>query len=339
MKTNNSNEEFYAGLQQMPKPKYPFPDFIHPDFQRLRQEYYDWIDREYTFHSQKAREKHKEHNLTDIAARGCPFLKTIDELRPLANYAANGAMMDDYWDRCTHEEMTEISKRIIALLTGEDSKEPIDNGIFHQFWILRQDAIKCGMPEYLYQKYVKAIQDVFQGYSDEKVYYRTNAIPTLAVYMLIRNATSGVHPFCWYVAMQKDYRQLPDDIFDHPHILRLHTICSILIGIHNDIISLPKELSREEDTMNLVKVLQQEHKISIQEAYMMALDIHDNYLNEFLVLQQNLPQFQKWQSLAYDYVQDLGIMVAGVYAWHTNDTTRYVNGGYVEGEYTSKDNV
>jgi hypothetical protein len=41
--------------------------------------------------------------------------------------------------------------------------------------------------------------------------------------------------------------------------------------------------------------------------------------------------------MAYDYVQDLGIMVAGVYAWHTNDTTRYVNGGYVEGEYVSKD--
>jgi hypothetical protein len=337
MKSSISNEEFYAGLQHLPNPQYPFPDFIHPDFQQQRQEYYDWIDREYTFHSREACEKHKKHNLTDIAARGCPFLKTIDELRPLANYAANGAMMDDYWDRCTHEEMTEISKRIIALLTGEDLKEPIDNGIFHQFWILRQDAIKCGMPEYLYQKYVNAIRDVFQGYSDERVYYRANVIPTLAVYMLIRNATSGAHPFCWYVAMQKDYRQLPDNVFDHPHILRLHTICSILIGIHNDIISLPKELSREEDTMNLVKVLKQEHNISIHDAYMMALDIHDNYLNEFLVLHKNLPQFGKWQEMAYDYVQDLGIMVAGVYAWHTNDTTRYVNGGYVEGEYVSKD--
>ncbi|MDF2478911.1 MAG: terpene synthase, partial [Sphingobacterium sp.] len=30
------------------------------------------------------------------------------------------------------------------------------------------------------------------------------------------------------------------------------------------------------------------------------------------------------------------VMISGVYAWHTNDTSRYVNDGYVEGEYASK---
>ncbi|WP_370897462.1 terpene synthase family protein [Chryseobacterium gossypii] len=336
MKTSISNEEFYAGLQQLPKPRYPFPDLIHPEFQQQREEYYAWIDKEYTFHSKAAREKHKLHNLTDIAARGCPSLKNIAELRPLANYAANGAMMDDYLDRCSYHEMTEICNRIMALLNGEELDEPRDNGIFHQFWILRQDAIKCGMPERLYRKYIRAIHDVLKGYSDEKVYYRANAVPPLPVYLLIRNATSGAHPFCWYVAMQKDYRQLPDDVLEHPHILRLHTTCSLMIGIHNDIISLPKELHREEDTMNLVKVLQQEYKTSIQNAYLMALELHDNYLKEFLILQQHLPPFGRFQDMAYNYIQDLGIMVAGVYAWHTNDTSRYVNGGYVEGEYTSQ---
>ncbi|SDR06844.1 hypothetical protein SAMN05421664_3383 [Chryseobacterium soldanellicola] len=337
MKTTISNDEFYAGLQQLPKPQYPFPDFIHPDFQQQRQEYYDWIDKEYIFHSKESREKHKKHNLVDIASRGCPFLKNIEELRPLASYAANGAMMDDYWDRCSSKEMDEICNRTMALLNGDDSNEPTDNGISHQFWILRQDCLQCEMPERLYKKFIKTIHDVLIGYSYERVYYRTNTIPPLAVFLIIREATSGAHPFCQYVAMQKEYRQFPDEILEHPHIKRLHTLCALMIGIHNDIISLPKELHREEDTMNLVKVLQQEHKISTKDAYMMALELHDNYLKEFLILQQYLPPFDKWQDMVYNYVQDLGIMVAGVYAWHTNDTTRYVNGGYVDGEYISQD--
>jgi hypothetical protein len=53
-----SNEEFHAVLKQLPKPHYPFPDFIHPDFQQQREEYYTWIDTEYIIHSKEAREKH-----------------------------------------------------------------------------------------------------------------------------------------------------------------------------------------------------------------------------------------------------------------------------------------
>lgn len=337
MQTILSDEAFYAGLLELPKPQYPFPDFIHPDYQQQREEYYDWIDREYTLHSREAREKHKLHNLTDIAARGCPFLSSLAELRPLANYAANGAMMDDYWDRCSRNEMNEIGRRITALLTGEDPGEPTDNGIFHQFWVLRQDAIKCGVPEHLYKKYVAAIHQVFIGYAEEKTYYKANVVPPLAVYLIIREHTSGALPFCKYVAMQKDYRQLPDEILEHPHILRLHTLCSFMIGMHNDFISLPKELHREGDTMNLIKVVQHEYNMPIREAYMKALEIHDSYLKEFMLLDAHLPPFGEWSKMVHNYIQDLGISVAGVYAWHTNDTSRYVNGGYVDGEFISRE--
>jgi hypothetical protein len=331
-----SYEAFIAEFNYLPKPQYPFPDFIHADFQRQREEYYAWIDREYTFHSKEAREKHKQHQLVDIASRGCPFLSTLAELRPLANYAANGAMMDDYWDRCSYDEMYAIVKQVTALLTGEDAAEPTDNGIFHQFWILRQDAIQCGMPERLYKQYVAEIHDTFMGYADEKRYNASNTPPPLPVYLIIRDRTSGGLPFAKYVCMQKDYRRLPDDILEHPQILRLHTLCSRMIGFHNDIISLPKELSRKGDVVNIVKVLQHEHNLPIKEAYMMAMQLHDDLVKEFMVLYEHLPSFGQWHDTVRRYVWDLGVMVAGVYAWHTNDRSRYIPGGYVEGEYVSR---
>lgn len=332
-----THEQFYAGLQHLPKPQYPFPSFIHRDFQQQREENYAWIDQEYTFHSKAAREKHKSHHFTDIAARGCPFLKNIAELRPLANFTANGAMMDDYWDRCSRKEMYAISQRITALLTGEDSQEPAENGIFHQFWILRKQAIACEMPAHHYQRFITTIHQLLVGYAEEREYYRANVPPPLPIYLIIRLDTSGGLPYCKYTAMQKNYRDLPEDILDHRFILRMHHLISLMIGMHNDFISLPKELHREGDTMNIVKVMQHENKLSLYDAYMMALQLHNSYLEEFLLLKDKLPPFGHWQSTVNQYVNDLGIMLAGVYAWHTNDKTRYVNGGYVEGEYVSKD--
>lgn len=332
-----SSDQFYSALQHLPKPHYPWPDFIHPDFQQEREEYYAWIDRDYAFHSEAAREKHKRHNLTDIAARGLPFLQSIEELRPIANYASNGAMMDDYFDRCSRSEMIGIVKRISDLLTGNDPKEPTNDGFLRQWWVLRQDAIKCGIPDHLYNKFVLTIAQAFNGYAEEKAYYTANVSPPLAVYTIIREATSGGIPFCKYVCLQKEYRRLPDEILDHPQIVRMHVIAAMMIGIHNDFISLPKELHRNGDTMNIVKVMQQAHKVPLEEAYMMALEHHDNYLKEFLILQQHLPQFgEEWEKMVNEYVQDLGVMVAGVYAWHTNDKARYVPGGYVEGEFESR---
>jgi len=38
------------------------------------------------------------------------------------------------------------------------------------------------------------MKDVFVGYAEEKVYYRTNTIPPLSMYLLIREETSGVNP-------------------------------------------------------------------------------------------------------------------------------------------------
>uniref|UniRef100_F4C2X7 Uncharacterized protein n=1 Tax=Sphingobacterium sp. (strain 21) TaxID=743722 RepID=F4C2X7_SPHS2 len=328
-------QEFYALFQNMQRPEYPFPNLISPFAQEMREIYYNWIDTDYTFHSEKARETHKKHVLTDIAARGLPFLKTLDELFPIASFAANGAMMDDYFDHCSHEEMCRIRQRSIAILSGQEKEEPTDFGIFRQFYLIRQRAIKCDMPQRLYDKFIASIHTLLIGYQDEKRYMKADTIPPFPVYLVLREDTSGGLPFCKYVAMQKDFRNLPDEVLEHPHILSLHTLAALMIGVHNDIISSPKELSRKGDVINIVKVIHNENNVSWEEAYKMALDYHDKLLNEFKILHEHLPNFGRWQELAYDYVYTIGIMIQGVYAWHTNDKSRYVPGGYVEPEYQS----
>lgn len=329
-----TEQQLYARFAALPRPSYPFADLANPAMEELDRECSGWIDNDYGFHSEQARTRHKQHRLTDTATRAFPYL-TLAELRPIARFSASGAMMDDYFDHASHGEMDAIRKRIMALLSGAETAEPQDLGIYRQFYLLRQDARLCGMPEHLYQKFITTIGTLLIGYRDEKLYNARNRPAPLPVFEVIRAETSGGLPFAKYLCMQKDYRSLPDDVLEHPIILRLHLLASRMIGWHNDIISLPKELSRKGDVINLAITLQHENNVPIEDAYRMALDFHDRDLDEFIILQNNLPAFGKWQRLTQEYTTDLGVMLQGVYSWHIKNSQRYMPGAYVEPEYAS----
>jgi len=332
-----SEQEFIASLPYLPRPEYPFPDLVNPLMYPLREEYYRWIDEDYTFHSKIAREKHKTHVLSDIPARAFPYLKSLEELFPITRYAVHGAMLDDYFDHCSCNEMQAIRERIMTLLTGEDEKEPTDLGIYRQFYWIRQDAIKCGMPSRLYNKFILTVDGILIGYAQEKRYIASDTPPPLPMYNIIRLDTSGGLPFCRYVCMQRDFRVLPDTVLDHPVLVRMYALAALMIGYHNDIISLPKEINRRGDVINIIKVVRHEYRVSWEEAYRIALDFHDEYKKEFMLLYDNLPNFGQWNEMAKDFVHALGICLQGVYSWHVNDKHRYAPGGYVEGEFESRE--
>ncbi|KAH7142173.1 isoprenoid synthase domain-containing protein [Dactylonectria macrodidyma] len=327
-------EHFYNELKDSPRPHYPFPDFVSPHMEELVAEYCQWIDVDCQFESEKARERHKRHRLSDLAARGFPWL-TLEELRPVARFTAFFAILDDFMDRSSSGELQDVTRKVAALLTGQDDTEP-GPGLFHQFYLIRQDAVTCGLPEHLYQQFVDSILALMEGYGEEKQYNAAGKPPPFPIFQSIRQKSSGGVCFAKYVCMQKNYRLLPDEVLLHPNILRMHELSGSLIGYHNDFISLPKELARKGDVVNLIITVQHESGLSLLDACREALRIHDADLDEFIQLQNSLPDFGPWQPAAQEYARDLGIMVQGVYSWHTKSSGRYVPGAYVEPEHKKK---
>lgn len=279
----HEEEHLYARFASLPRPRYPFPNLVNAHIDELSDECNQWIDEDYRFHSQGARDRHKRHRFTDLPARAFPTL-TLAELRPVARFTSSGAMMDDYFDHSGPAEVSAARERIMALLTGHDSREPRDPGIYRQFYLLRQDALACGLPSHLYEKFLVEVNNMLTAYQDEKPYIAANQPPPLASFLVIRENSSGGTSFAKYAAMANDFRTLPETVLEHPIVRRLHALAGRLIGWHNDLISLPKELHRKGDVVNLVRVLQQEREVDLEDAYMMALEFHDQDLKEFLVL-------------------------------------------------------
>jgi hypothetical protein len=186
------------------------------------------------------------------------------------------------------------------------------------------DAQDAAIPDRLYRTYALAINEVITGFQDEKKWKLRDVPPPLPIYTLIRRQTSGAIPYCKYVALQNDYRELPDYVLEHQHILRLHELTGDIVGYHNDFISLHHELARKGDVINIVQVIAHERAVSYEEAWMLALELHDDRLAEFVLLQENLPDFGEWQNLAERYVHDLGTNIQGIWRWQHTDTLRYI---------------
>ncbi|PWI65677.1 hypothetical protein PCL_06882 [Purpureocillium lilacinum] len=330
MMSKDKELRIYHELRDWPRPAYPFPDLVSPFIEDLADEYYEWIDADCQFESRSAREAHKRHRLTDIAARAFPSL-TIDELRPIARFTAFLAILDDIMDHSDPNELNNVKRRILAILNGDEQTLP-QRGFYRQIHAIRQECLDCSMPIHLFDEFVSSIVELMIGYAREKTYNAKNEPPPFSVYQSIRRQTSGGLCYAKYLCIHGNYRNLPGEVFSHPAVLRMHDLIARIIGYHNDFISLPKELSREGDVVNIVISIQRESGLELKDAYMKALGVHDADLAEFVQLQSELPDFGQWQQKAKDYVADLGTLVQGVYAWHVKNTGRYVPGAYVEPE-------
>ena len=322
----------YNEFKDLPLPQYPFPDLVNPEIENLAKEYYEWIESDCGFESPEARETHKRHRLTDIAARAFPRM-TMAELRPVARFTAFFAIIDDFLDKSERDEFEKIMRRVTDILLGREDYR-LDHGFYYQVRLIRQDALRCDAPLHLYRQFVDSVSSLIAAYGDEKRHNVAGKPPPLPVYQDIRRQTSGGVCYAKYLCLQKSYHSLPELVLRHPTILRMHDICGSLVGYHNDFVSLPKELARGGDVMNLVISVEFEFGLGIEDAHRKALELHDAHLNEFLYLQAKLPDFGEWHQTAMDYVKDLGTMVQGVYSWHIRSTGRYIPGAYVEPEYT-----
>jgi hypothetical protein len=323
-----ASPNYFELLKDFPIPTYPFPEVVSPFEERIREEVNRWLDEEYTFLSEEAREKYKCYDFGASVALALPYIKEYHLLLTCARYMLCGFVLDDYLEQSSFQEMCPIRERMVAIMYGAEHASSQDHFLYREIAKLRDELIH--LPQEWYNRFVESLNNTLIAVQDESIYKKAKQFPLLIHLRLIREHSVGIHPLTLLILLEWGGTLMPKDVFDHPVMQHLRKLTAGILADHNDFVSLPKEMTRgNEEVINVVLSIQQEEQLTLRKAYQKAIRLHQSDLADFVTLQKSLPYFGVHQKAAETYAHRLGTIIQGISTW-TVKNYRYTNGGFVQ---------
>lgn len=292
--------------------RYPFPMLKNP-YAAALQEITDhqWIDGEYRWLYQDApatREKYKKTKTAHIASQWFPTA-SAERLKPLCRLMLWTLYNDDLYEEGTPEEIREVHRRSVAVLNGEVSGIDAEIPLGNLLESLRQELLAFIPPESL-SRFTAMISRYFTGLEKELIYKQSKTFPTVTECIALREDSICLYPFLQLTEVETGVI-LPPEIHNHPVIQRLQALACHLVTYFNEVQSVKKDEATDSIYYNIVKVIQREHKISLEEACIEDLRLHNEDLKEFVTLQASLPDFGEWQDAVVNWVHYMGMVLSG----------------------------
>jgi hypothetical protein len=315
--------EQYKSTDYLPKGYYPWPDIINPHVVQMGKDMDSWIDNDYTFLTEKQREKYKKMRLHACTARTAPHA-SYEQVIPCNRFLLFHVVMDDQLEHFSPAENEQLRERLTAILRGDDPR-PDENALYHQMALLR-DEHKAYMPAEWMERYAESFYRTFRyGIEVETPYKAATSPPPLVLFKAIREYSVLMYSYLDWAEIQTGFT-LPNHLAEHPIIQRFRALTSRVIAWQNDFHSLQKEMAKQTEVFNLILVLQHEYNISLEEACAEAKRIHDEDVAEFIALHKTFQGFGVYQEQVDRYVFHLGLMMQGVNSFYM-ETERYLPGG------------
>ncbi|UNO42931.1 hypothetical protein [Streptomyces sp. MST-110588] len=305
----------------LPTPTYSFPDRIAPWADAAEREIEQWMGTDFAFLSDEARAQYAATKFGHLASR-C-YGAAVDQLRLIActRMFTMATVFDDYYEPCTVEELTVPIRRTVQILKGA-ALTLSDNGIMHSLATLRKELLAFADETWM-DRFIHNWTVFVTGMQAEAPYKQSKTTPSLVDTLDIRTASVGIVASTDMIEIATG-RPLPPHIASHPTIIVLKWLTSRVMAIQNDLYSLSKEIARGgTETINVVLCLQRERRLSLQDAYTQALELHDEIVHEISDRITSLPDFGSDQQLAREYAANLGVMIQGCKSWYERDTKRF----------------
>lgn len=121
-----------------------------------------------------------------------------------------------------------------------------------------------------------------------------------------------------------DNIRLPVPLYQHPLIVKLTEIARNVVCWANDLFSLSKEVDHG-DYHNLVVLLENQYKVSREQAIGKAIQIHDRQVKQFIHLSKKLPfSDPHTKQEVVRYISGLENIMKANIDWSDYETSRYV---------------
>ncbi|PWW17713.1 terpene synthase family protein [Chryseobacterium sp. AG844] len=315
--------EEYHSKDYLPRGYYPWPDLISPHAEQMGKDMEGWIDNDYTFLTEKQREKYKKMRLHMCTARMWPDL-TYEQSIPCNRFMLQYVTLDDQVEHSSPKEMEQMRNRCTAILRGEQPK-PEENALYQHIALIR-DEFRALMPAIWVERFIHYFYQSFRyGIELEYPYKKAERPPSLHLFKTIREYSVLMRPYLLFGEIESGL-VLPEHIFEHIVFQKMISHMTLTVAWQNDIHSLPKEMAKGTEVFNLVFVLQQQYNLSLAEACSETFRIHNEEMAGFMTLHSEYREFGEYQEHVDQFVYYAGVGLQGVNTFYL-ETERYLHGG------------
>ncbi|MDR6571098.1 hypothetical protein SAMN05660461_1398 [Chitinophaga ginsengisegetis] len=291
---------------------YPFPALKNPYADQLQEiTETQWIDGEYLWlyeQNPDLRKKYKKTKTAHIASHWFPTA-SFERLKPICRLMLWTLYNDDLYEEGTPEDIGYVHDRTVAILNGEIGAAEAEIPLGNMLESLRQELLQF-IPQESIIRFSEMISRYFAGLKMELTYKRNKTFPTVAECIALREDSICLYPFLQLTEVETEII-LPPEIHQHPVIRRLQALACHLVTYFNEVQSVNKDEATGSIYYNIVKVIQHEYGISLEEACLEDLRLHNEDLKEFVTLQASLPDFGIWQDAVVNWVHYMSMVLSG----------------------------
>ena len=307
------NNENFSTLELLYKQfKYPFPTLKNPNADKLQEiTENQWIDGEYLWlyeQNPDLRKKYKKTKTAHIAAQWFPTASP-ERFKPICRLMLWTLYNDDLYEESEPENIEHVHIQSVAILNGEISAEDSGIPLGSMLASLRQELLEF-IPQESIFRFTQMISRYFTGLKAELNYKKSKIYPSVTECIALRENSICLYPFLQLTEVETGVI-LPPEIHDHPVIRRLQALACHLVTFFNEVQSVMKDEATGSIYYNIVKVIQHERQMSLKEACLEDLRLHNEDLKEFVELQASLPDFGIWQDAVVNWVHYMSMVLSG----------------------------
>ncbi|MFG2875441.1 family 2 encapsulin nanocompartment cargo protein terpene cyclase [Streptomyces sp. NPDC048337] len=158
------------------------------------------------------------------------------------------------------------------------------------------------------------------GYLAEAAWAETNYVPEVSEYLAMRQF-NNFRP-CPTITDTVGGYELPADLHAQPAMQRVIALAGNATTIANDLYSYTKELEARGKHLNLPVVIAEREGLSDKEAYLKAVEVHNDLMHEFEAASAELAVSCP-DPRVLRFLRGVAVWVDGNHYWHMSNTYRY----------------
>ncbi|MCS6841150.1 MAG: terpene synthase family protein [Roseiflexus sp.] len=264
---------------------YPFPQRMHRDASWLESEIINWCRTHQLVQNQAQEQRLRSALLAEFVARAnADISRTM--LRLIGLWTVWFFLLDDLTDSIHSVEMlADLHTRILAVVGGDEvcrHDHPLTQAAADLSVLLRRHAGSVTLV-----RFQRALAQTLESHLWEISTRIADVQPDDATYTNMRLWSGAFLPMIALADIARGF-VLPSHIFDHAIVQELiHTATQAVLW-YNDLWSYPKEIQVHKAPHNIVHILAREYRVSLSEALSLAIAQHDQALQRFFYLKQQI---------------------------------------------------